>query len=341
MKKRFLKIFHYLVFLALGILLLYFAFRGINLNELLIGLKSANYSWVFLSLIFAFLGFLIRAYRWNLLIEPLGYNPSLRNTFYAVAIGYLANFALPRLGEITRCGTLNKTEKAPFDALLGTVIVERVIDVISLFLLVLLIFFVKMEFFGNFLKEYIFLPLIRKFSGFFDFSLLSWLVFFGITLIIGATYFAFKERLSKMSLFQKTNKILSGVISGLKTVLKLKKRRNFLLLTILLWVVYFFMTWIVVFAIPETSHLKPLDGLFLLIIGSLGMAAPVQGGIGAFHWIVSLGLTLYGIPKSDGLVFATLSHESQAIFIVLLGSFSIFMLILQRKKNKQTNNKRY
>ena len=157
------------------------------------------------------------------MIEPLGYNPSLRNTFYAVAIGYLANFALPRLGEITRCGTLNKTENTPFDALLGTVIVERVIDVISLFLLVLLIFFVKMEFFGNFLKEYIFLPLIREFSGFFDFSLLSWLVFLGIILIIGASYFTFKERLSKMSLFQKTNKILSGVISVLKTVSKLKK----------------------------------------------------------------------------------------------------------------------
>ena len=141
LKKKILKILYHLVFLALGILLLYFAFRGINLNELLIGLKSANYSWVFLSLIFAFLGFLIRAYRWNLLIEPLGYNPSLRNTFYAVAIGYLANFALPRLGEITRCGTLNKTENTPFDALLGTVFVERVIDVISLFLLILLIFF--------------------------------------------------------------------------------------------------------------------------------------------------------------------------------------------------------
>jgi uncharacterized protein (TIRG00374 family) len=321
-------------------MLLYFAFKGINLHDLLIDLKDANYLWVFLSLLFAIFGFLIRAYRWKLLIEPLGFNPHLRNTFYALMVGYSANFVLPRLGEITRCGSLNKSENVPFDALLGTVIVERIIDILTLLVLLLFIFFIKMEFFGNFLKEHIFIPLIHKFSGFFDFSFISWLIFLVVIIIIGSTYYVFKERLSKRMLFRKTNKIISGISSGFKTVYKLKKRKVFIFNTIFLWLVYFFMTWLLVFAIPETSQLKPIDGLFILVIGSLGMSAPVQGGIGAFHWIVSLGLTLYGIPKKDGLVFATISHESQAILIVLLGSLSVFMLLLQQKKSRALNQQK-
>jgi uncharacterized protein (TIRG00374 family) len=321
-------------------MLLYFAFKGINLHDLLIDLKNANYLWVFLSLLLAIFGFLIRAYRWKLLIEPLGFNPHLRNTFYALMVGYSANFVLPRLGEITRCGSLNKSENVPFDALLGTVIVERIIDILILLVLLLFIFFIKMEFFGNFLKEHIFIPLIHKFSGFFDFSFISWLIFLVVIIIIGSTYYVFKERLSKRMLFRKTNKIISGISSGFKAVYKLKKRKVFIFNTIFLWLVYFFMTWLLVFAIPETSQLKAIDGLFILVIGSLGMSAPVQGGIGAFHWIVSLGLTLYGIPKKDGLVFATISHESQAILIVLLGSLSVFMLLLQQKKSRALNQQK-
>jgi len=95
------------------------------------------------------------------------------------------------------------------------------------------------------------------------------------------------------------------------------------------------MTWVVVYALPSTSNLQPIDGLFILVIGSIGIAVPVQGGIGAFHWIVSLGLTLYDIPKEDGLAFATLSHESQALFILLLGSFSMAMLAVRRRRKKK------
>lgn len=95
------------------------------------------------------------------------------------------------------------------------------------------------------------------------------------------------------------------------------------------------MTWVVIYSIPETSHLTALDGLFLLVIGSLGMSAPVQGGIGAFHWIIYKGLTLYGISREKGLVFATLSHESQTLLVVILGAYSFLMLFLEREKRKR------
>ena len=115
-------------FLSLGILLLYFAFKGVALDELANIIRDANFWWVGLSLVFLSLSFLSRARRWVLLIEPLNYKPSLKNTFYSLMVGYLANFALPRLGEVTRCVTLGKKEKIPVDSLFGTVIIERFID---------------------------------------------------------------------------------------------------------------------------------------------------------------------------------------------------------------------
>ena len=115
----------------------------------------------------------------------------------------------------------------------------------------------------------------------------------------------------------------------------MKRRMVFIFYSVLLWFIYFLMTWVVVYSIPETSHLTALDGLFLLVIGSLGMAAPVQGGIGAFHWIISKGLTIYGISREKGLVYATLSHESQTLLVIILGAYSFLLVFLERKKRKR------
>ena len=131
---------------------------------------------------------------------------------------------------------------------------------------------------------------------------------------------------------QKIKKIIVGLMGGLKSVYTMKKFGAFILHTFIMWSMYFLMTWLMCFALPETSSLKPIDGLFLLVIGSLGMAAPVQGGIGAFHWLVSLGLTLYGIPREKGLVYATLNHESQTLLLIILGSIAFILVFLKKKK---------
>lgn len=315
--------------------LLYLAFRGIDFQVLINEFKKASYGWVLLSLGIALAGFIVRALRWRLLIEPLGYVPGRLNTFYAVMVGYLANFAFPRIGEITKCGTLNRTEKIPLDSLIGTVIVERSIDVITMVILIFIIFFSKIHFFGDFLTNQIFNPAIEGVSGYFTLPLITWLIILcGICLVI-IGLILFRKRLARLPFVQKAIAIFKGIGGGLKTGFTMKRRGLFLLYTILLWTLYFLMTWVVVYALPATSHLQPLDGLFILVIGSIGITVPVQGGIGAFHWIVSLGLTLYDIPREDGLAFATLSHESQALFIVLLGSFSMIMLAIRRKRNKK------
>lgn len=335
MKRSILKIFNFFLFLSLGIFLLYLAFRGIDFQVLINELKHATYTWVLLSLLIALGGFIVRALRWRLLIEPLGYAPGRLNTFYAVMIGYLANFAFPRIGELTKCGTLNKTEKVPLDSLIGTVIVERSIDVITMIILIVIIFFSKIHFFGNFLKTQIFNPAIDGVSGYLTLPPLIWITLIVVILFLITGIILFRKKLSSLTVIQKGITILKGVGSGLKTGVTMKRRGLFLLYTLLLWIFYFLMTWVLVYALPATSHLKPIDGLFILAIGSIGITVPVQGGIGAFHWIVSSGLTLYNIPKEDGLAFATLSHESQALFIILLGICSIVMLTVKRRKKRE------
>ncbi len=337
MKRKILRAVNFFVFLAIGILLLYLAFKGVDFNTLVDDLKSANYLWVLLSLFFALIGYVSRAYRWKLLIEPLNYNPPVKNVFYAVMFGYLANFAFPRIGEVSRCGSLAKSDKIPMDALIGTVIIERAIDLVTLLILLFVIFIAKIESFGFFIKENVFIPISRKFIKTVDFPVFYWFIIIAIivTFIYLAYYFRKKYKRSKIII--KIRRIIRGVISGIKTVTKMKNRTAFLFHTLLIWLMYFLMTYVVVFAIPATESLKPIDGLFLLVIGGLGMAAPVQGGIGAFHWIVSLALSLYGISREEGLVFATIQHESQAILAILLGAFSVMMLFLDSRKKRKNN----
>lgn len=314
---------------------MYFAFKGIDFNSLLNDLKSADYSWVALSLVFAFFAYMSRAYRWKLLIEPLNYNPPFKNVFYAVMVGYLANLAFPRIGEITRCGSLTKTDKIPIDSLIGTVIIERAIDMVVLLLLLFVIFVAKIEYFGSFIKENIFIPVYNKFINAVDFPFYYWI---GIVALISGfivLFYYFRKRLKRVKIIHKFRKLLRGVFAGIKTVTKMRNRWEFLLHTIIIWVMYFFMTYVVVYAIPATQSLKPIDGLFLLVIGGLGMAAPVQGGIGAFHWIVSSGLLLYDISKTEGLVFATIQHESQVFMVLILGTLSLFMLFLNSRRKRK------
>lgn len=313
---------------------MYFAFKDVGFDNLVEGLKKTKISWVILSLFFAGLAFISRAYRWILLIKPLGYKPSAKNTFFALMAGYLANFAFPRLGEVTRCGSLNKTDKIPVDALLGTVIVERISDLIVLFLLVFFVFVVKMQFFGEFLSNNIFEPFLNKFNSFFGLPAFLWIIVLILPPSIYLIYRFFREYLHRYIFFQKLSAIKKGVVSGMKTIYNMPHKWKFVLHTLFIWSMYILMTYVLFFALDFTSNLKPIDALFLMVVGGIGMSMPVQGGIGAYHWIVSSGLILYGIPREEGLVFATVSHESQAIMTILLGSLSFLFIFLASKKSK-------
>ena len=337
LKKIIFKALRFLVFLAIGAALLYLAFRGVDFEQLWENFRNARYIFILLYLMFGFFSLLSRAWRWNLLIEPLDHRPSFHNSFYSLSIGYMANFAFPRIGEITRCGTLSKAEKIPVDKLFGTVIAERVTDLFMVFILLLVLIIGRFDFFGTFIKNNIFDPLIEKLNESVGGSWLLILIAVGIPILLVLLYFLFRSRLSKIRIIQKIKSFIKGIVDGLKSIYTMKRRWSFLLHSIIIWGSYWLMTYAALFALPATSELQLIDALFLLVVGSFGFIVPVQGGIGAYHYIVALGLTLYAVPREDGLAYATLTHGSQMIMLIALGLISMMLMFAVQKKAKKEN----
>jgi glycosyltransferase 2 family protein len=335
LRKGLLQVLKFLAFLTVGIVLLWFAFRKGDFNKLAADLKEANYSWLLLSVFFGFIAFVSRARRWVLLINPLGFNPSLKNSFYALMTGYLANLALPRIGEITRCVALGKKEKIPVDQLIGTVVVERTIDFISLLIIMIILIFTSGDQIGLFLKESILVPIQQKIISIFGNTWILWVILFFLGAVTMFLMIKYKKSLRKIRFFSKMFDLARGIINGLKTITNLKRKWEFIFHTIFIWVNYALMTWVVVFSIESTSQLTFGDSIFLLVIGGLAMSAPVQSGLGAFHYIISRGLLIVkGIPLEDGLVYALLTHESQLIFVAIIGTISFFIIFRKDKKEE-------
>jgi len=265
-----------------------------------------------------------------LLIHPLGYNPLLKNAFYAVMTGYLANLALPRMGEITRCVALGKKGKIPVDQLIGTVVVERSIDFVTLMILMIVLIFTSGDQVGLFLKNSIQIPIQKMFGG-------TWIIWLFLSLFLIVTFVLlvrYKKHLRKIRFFSKMFDMGRGVINGLKTITTMERRWEFIFHTVFIWFNYALMTWVVVFSLESTSVLTFRDSLFILVIGGLGMSAPVSGGIGAFHYIIQQGLYIVkGIPLEDGFAYATLTHESQLIFVVITGAISFFIIFRKHPKD--------
>jgi len=314
---------------------MWFAFRSVDFNKLSEEFRKADYSWLLLSVFFGFVAFLSRARRWALLINPLGYNPSFMNSFYALMTGYLANIALPRVGEITRCVALGKKEKIPVDQLIGTVVIERTIDFVSLLSIMIVLLITSSDQIGMFMKESILIPIEQNVTSAFGSTWILWASVFTIGAVSFGFMIGYRHSLSKIRLFAKMFDIARGIINGLKTITNLKRKWEFIFHTVFIWVNYALMTWVVVFSLEVTSHITFSDSIFLLVIGGLAMSAPVQSGLGAFHYIISRGLLIvYAIPLEDGLVYALLTHESQLIFVVIIGAISFFMIFRKEKKEE-------
>ncbi len=323
----------FIAFLAVGIVLLWFAFLNVDFTRLVADLKEADYSWLLLSVLFGLFAFISRARRWVLLVNPLGFNPSLKNSFYALMTGYLANLALPRIGEITRCVALGKKEKIPVDQLFGTVVVERTIDFLSLLLIMIILIFTSGDQISLFLKESILVPVQQKALLLFGSTWIIPVTLFSLLIIMLVLVIRYKKSLRKIRFFSKMFDLARGIINGLKTITNLKRKWEFIFHTIFIWINYTLMTWVVVFSLESTSHLTFGDSIFLLVIGGLAMSAPVQSGLGAFHYIISRGLLfIKGIPIEEGLVYALLTHESQLIFVAIVGTISFFIIFGKHHK---------
>ena len=330
MKQAFKKSIKLFIFIGLAVILLYAAFKKVDFAHLLDGLKNADYSWVVFAIIASILGYLLRAARWNILIEPLGFNPSLKNTFHAVAVGYFANLPVPRLGEVARCAALGKSEKIPFNSLIGTVIIERAIDLLSLIIITVIVFFTNINMFGNFINEHILSGLGSKVQSLSGIGFI--LIIIATTIITSIILLRiFHKKLIQIKFYSKIYNFMKGIFEGLKTIFQLKKAGLFFIYTLLMWGCYFLMVYLIFFSIPETFNLTMLDGLFVLIAGSFGMTVPAPGGMGAYHLFVAKALLLYNIEYDSGITYATLTHESQTIMIIVVGIISASILYFRNK----------
>lgn len=327
MKRNLVLALKILFFLSIGIFFIWIFLRKLTPDEkqqIWVNFLNANYFWLAVSVILGIISHIVRARRWNLLLEPMGYHPGLRNTFFAVMIGYLANTALPRLGEVTRCGVLNKYEKIPLPKSFGTVLIERSLDLavfILLFFMNLLLFYDKL---GIYVNEKIFRPLSNKFTFENSAVVTIALILFLFLLITSVIYFG-RHKLRHFRIYQKVKELVSGFLHGLKAITQLKRPFAFVFQTLLIWFLYYMMIYVCFFAMPETSHLGLDVALSLLIFGSIGIML-VQGGIGIYPAIIAETLLLYNIPATYGYALGWLGWLAQTIMIIAVGLISLVLL---------------
>jgi len=312
--------------------LLYYVFKDWDLSDLLERFKQVDYSWVFLSVFLSIISHVIRAYRWNLLLNPLGYKHlTVFRTFLAVMIGYFVNLLAPRAGEITRCGIMKKNDGVNMSVSLGSVVAERIVDLLGLIVIILLGLALQFDSLSGFMLDF-----FNSKSNAVQLSssaILILIVLGAVFVFVALVLWWMRARIKRMPIYFKLRSFAIELYNGFTSILKLENKVGFWGSTVLIWVFYFAMAYVVVFAIPTTSHLGLLAGLSILIMGGLGMSAPVQGGFGTYHILVGSVLGLYGVVEKDGYFYATLIHSSQTLAILIFGGLS-FIISLRLKKRK-------
>ncbi len=337
MRSKILTFLKYLIGLLISGGLLWYVFRDWEFDYLLNRLNEVNYNWVLFSIVLSLISHAIRAYRWNLLLSPLGYNQlTTFRTFLAVMIGYFVNLLAPRAGEITRCSIMKKNDGVNMSVSLGSVVAERIVDLMGLIVVISLGLILQFDRLNGFMID-----LVQEKSASFQLSSIALQIIIGFGLVIVLVFLVlwwFRARIKRLPIYFKLRSFAVELADGFTSVLKLENKRGFWVSTLLIWVFYFSMAYVVVFAIPSTSHLDLLAGLSILIMGGLAMSAPVQGGFGTYHLFVSSILVLYGVASDDGLFFATLLHTSQTLSVLFFGGLS-FIISFRVKKREKINFK--
>jgi uncharacterized protein (TIRG00374 family) len=316
-----------MLFLSIGIGLMYWAFYNMDMQEVFSSLKNANYSWVFLAFICGVLSHLSRAMRWRYLLAPMGYKIPVLHSFYAVMSGYLMNFIVPRLGEVSRCAMINRTDKVPFEKLVGTVVIERVVDLLITAIISIAILFTQYDLLQSFIAQL----LGKSAAGSQTLMLLVAIAVFGLLGLY--LVLKFRTKLTHIVLLDKAYKLWDGVLDGLKSIVKLKYPWSFVLHSLFIWTMYFMMSWLIFYSLDGTSHLGISAGLTVLLAGTLAIIIPVPGGVGTYHTIVPAALLLYDINEMDGKTYAIIGHSTQMLMIFMVGGISLILGGLAAKKN--------
>ena len=336
----------------LALVLLWFSFRGVDWAEFWKVIRGSRWGYVLLAMAAGVLSFIFRALRWRLLLLPGEPETRRLDCYDGFTIGKLCDFAIPHVGEFVRCGYV-VTPRLTYDKALGTVVLERAWDILMLLLMIVVLLLFRGEQYGGFFMERIVGPVTDR-LGISPLHLLLALISLALAIYWGI--YAWRSHRArktvsstasgaadndasapaaggKGSFSDRVAAFFRGIVQGFSSFLKMKGKGWFLLLTLLLWLMFLLMSWFIIKALPMDLGLSLVDALFIMLVGSVAGIVPVPGGFGAFHYLVALALqTLYAVPFETGIIFATLSHESQAVTMIVCGLLSYARQAFKRRR---------
>lgn len=311
-----------LVFFGIGVGLFWLAMQGVEDPEALKrDMRSAQWWGIASSFVMGYLAIVSRGIRWNLLLAPMGHRPSPARSVHAVAFSYFANAFVPRSGEVARCAALNQTDDIPVDQLFGTVITERVVDFVMLFGLVAFALLTNLDAFLELMNEAQ-LPATSALLG---------LAVLGVVGTVGLWWLS--QQHDREGIVGKAAAFLQGIGTGIRSVVAMEKRAQFLAHTLFIWAMYFLMSYVLFKAIPAVSSLGLTDAVLVMVAGGFGMVLPAPGGIGSYHWAVSLGFAAVGFSSDVGFAVANVVWLTQTAMIVVTGGLGYVMLFLHRMRH--------
>lgn len=320
-------IIKYAISLAVAALLMYFSFKGVQWKQFWVDIMQCRWGFVLLGMGASLSAVVFRARRWRCLVRA--FDPGIKpiTTFNCVNIGYLANFAFPRIGEVVRCGFLSTRSRSDhaedpsraisFDKAVGTVLLSRTWDVIVVFLLIGVLLVCKWREFGVFFTKSLLRPVQEKFN------VNLWVMLLALVMVLAGTSLCVWSLRNKSGLCAKIVDFIKGIGRGFASFAAMEGKGLFLLYTVLLWSMYWLMSMSVIWALPQLGGLGWVDAWFVCLAGSVAWMVPVPGGFGAYHFVVALALSsVYGLSWDTGMLYATLNHEAQAVMMVVLGFIS-------------------
>jgi uncharacterized protein (TIRG00374 family) len=309
----------------------FFSLQGLTVSEgenkwdyLLQTWRKADFGWLVVMAGVSMLSHIIRAERWRMVLHTTGQKSSLAHSFYSVMVGYLVNLVIPRGGEISRCYNLFKLDKTPVETSFGTVVLERIVDVICLAILILISFGIASQ------RLFEFIDTLPFSSGGSKWGILIILVPVGIISVI--LFYWLIRRNKKIS--ERFQKLWKGFKEGVLSVFKLKNKSLFIFYSCFIWFCYFLSSYAVLKAFPATNQLDFTAVLSVFAIGAIAMAVPLPGGTGSYHVLVPQGLFfLYQIPISEAVAFTFIFHGWQTLILILGGAISLFITSYLVKRN--------
>ncbi|MES2617920.1 MAG: lysylphosphatidylglycerol synthase transmembrane domain-containing protein [Bacteroidota bacterium] len=316
-KKAVLK---YSLFAFVGAIIVYFILKGFDFDAFKKNISSAKIIYVILSVSVGVLAVLIRALRWQLLLKPLGYETHLSNAYHSTMSGYLVNLGIPRAGEVSRCALMAQTDKIPVNVLVGTVVSERILDLIMLAIVLTLSVMLQFDLLFNYIDQNV----LSKLAG------QKWLIFIilAIAVIVGILLFRSRKTNGKGG---KIASLFAGFANGLRSVFTVQKPILFILYTIGIWVCYWLMTTFILYAFSFTEHMGPVGGLCTLVFSSLGVIIPAPAGIATIK-SVEVGLSqIFMLPLHQANAVGIILFFSNIIMIIIAGTIS-FVIMAYRTK---------